>query len=736
MRIGTLSRIVGLIVGLAFYVVACGGESNAADKKESADQPVSDSGGYEGIGAPQNNRDAGPVASGGVGGSSFQDGAIAGIGSGGSALTGTSGAAGRGMAGVAGARANLGGAGGAQGQDAGKETGKGEKIGVLFLGVGTDETYKIDWAAQFMSNLFDYFPAGFFAGGKLEGGNCYTLIHYANDAEAAACQVERGTPIDARCNEYKNENRYPVQSLNPISFLGDCYSDIVPYFALSGHSTVNPVTGAEITAPVVTDPNGTGMGIADFIEAAGFSWMERFSRLPNNKDVHREQLLRWWYGNDAKGYAPETAERSNIKDRLQESMPNVKFVFRHGWESYMENTDIYGAPKVYPDSTETAIQELINDEKVNRIVVLHTYPGFANMTQYGHDWFEPGDKPTSAVDGETFTQCVTNINDTYGPTTSDDLNNYLTNKPWNLHDKHPFPLIRSMVKKANPAVKLSFAPAYGKYAEFSRSIIELIRYTVDKYKVAGTSSLKVVLAHHGYGGGYMNSQQCDSYARRADETFNGIKEVVNAEFAWKGRFELVHAAGEFAEQQNPMAVDDPATEDKPFGNVMSVGEEVEKAMNGQYVNELGKRVDNGTDNFEYIVVIPYYFESESSDTLYGKREYALGNNNAAELNASVFIRDSRDADGSAYNAGDVDAEYFTVKRLDKTGWPGLASGAESSVLKGSDTKPTSVIITGTFLSIAGNSKVRKNLTEAAVKAVYYGIEHEDDGLCKTCKTGP
>jgi hypothetical protein len=729
MRIGGFGRVVSLVSGLAWCVGACSGETKPTDAKETTDNPVGRSGGSGGSTVPQGLSDASGSSGGMEAGSdtiiaikgSAGVGNIAGKGGSG----GRSGTVGVGGGGVIGG--NL-----ADGGPKGEISGK---IGILFLGVGTNETYTIDWAAQFMSNLFDYFPAGFFAGGKLEGGECYTLIHYANDAEAAACHVDKSTPIDALCNVYTNEYTYPVQSLNVLSFLANCYSDIVPFFALSGHSTTNPVTGAEITAPVVTDPNGTGIGIADFFEEAGFNWMERFSGLPHNKDVHREQLVRWWYGNEATGYAPEAVERSNVKDRLQESMPHVQFAFRHGWESYMENTDIYGAPKTYPDSTETAIQELINDEKVDRIVVLHTYPGYANMTQFGHEWYEPGDIPTSAVDGETFAECVNNLNDGRGPSTADDLNSYLTNKPWNLHDKHPFPLIRNLVNKVNPAVKVSFTPAYGKFREFSESIIELIRYTVKKFNIASDASLKVVLAHHGYGGGYVNSQQCDCYARRAEETYNGIKEIVKNDFAWKGRFELVHAAGEFSEQSNPMAIDDPATEGKPFGNVMSVGEEVDKAMNGQYINELGKLVDNGTDNFKYILIIPYYFESESSDTLYGKRENAFGNNNPAALNAAVFVRDTRDWDGSKYNAGDVDDEYFTVKVLDQTGWPGLASDATSSVNKGSATNPTTVIITGTFLSIVGNDKVRKSLTEAAVKAIQYGIEHEDNGLCKACKTG-
>jgi hypothetical protein len=39
-------------------------------------------------------------------------------------------------------------------------------------------------------------PPGFMAGGPLEGETCYTVIHYANEAESAICGLPEGTPID------------------------------------------------------------------------------------------------------------------------------------------------------------------------------------------------------------------------------------------------------------------------------------------------------------------------------------------------------------------------------------------------------------------------------------------------------------------------------------------------------------------------------------------------------------
>ena len=72
-----------------------------------------------------------------------------------------------------------------------------EKIGILFLEAGEDEHYKFDWVIQYFNVFYDLLPPGFYAGGSLEGGPCYTLIHYADEAEAAICGVEEGTPIDA-----------------------------------------------------------------------------------------------------------------------------------------------------------------------------------------------------------------------------------------------------------------------------------------------------------------------------------------------------------------------------------------------------------------------------------------------------------------------------------------------------------------------------------------------------------
>ena len=371
-----------------------------------------------------------------------------------------------------------------------------EKIGILFLDVGTPEDHEIDWVVPFFGNLFDFFPPGFFAGGLLEGGTCYTIIHYANEAEAAICGVEEGTPIDAFCNEYTG-----TYSVHPIldheedgSYLTDCYPLIgICYLISAGTSTIDPVTQEEIAGPIVDDPDAAGIGIADFLELMSFSRMDWHYRLPGHKNPHREMIVKWWYGNDAPGYPRDIPELINIKDRLKRLMPEYKFAFRHGWECYMENLDPYENPEVIADSTETAIDELINEEGVNRIIVYHSNSSFTNLTQYGHEWYDENGEGISAIPGKTFKECVEDITDEAGPKTQEDLDAYLADKPWETHWKHPFPLVKHLVEKIDSTMALDFAPHDNRFEEYELTGLDMLNYTVDKYNIPEDASLKVVL---------------------------------------------------------------------------------------------------------------------------------------------------------------------------------------------------------------------------------------------------
>ena len=153
------------------------------------------------------------------------------------------------------------------------------KIGVLLIAGGISEDYGHEWRVGFYDHLFPVWPKGFLAGGPKEGSTCYTIIHYANEAEAFICGVAEGTPIDAFCNEYTGG--YPVHSLSDHypgdgdgTFLTDCYSNVLPAVVFAGsHKTIDPITLEEIEGPHIDDPLGSGIGVADFIEIGSFGFM-------------------------------------------------------------------------------------------------------------------------------------------------------------------------------------------------------------------------------------------------------------------------------------------------------------------------------------------------------------------------------------------------------------------------------------------------------------------------------
>jgi hypothetical protein len=598
------------------------------------------------------------------------------------------------------------------------------KIGVIILHAGANEEYTPE-GTQLFNFMHDIFEPGFFAGGPIEGNTCYSLIHYANMVEATICGVEEGTPIDVFCSPYTGS--YPVHSLishwpdsGDGSFESDCFNpaDPVVYVLTFGHTTVNPATGETIYGPHVEDPQGPGIGIADFLEMKGFSDIDLFSRVPYFRLPYREQVLRWWYGNDVAGYAPEDPEPYNIKDRLQQLLPDHEIVIRHGWDSYAENVDIYDAPHHWSESYETALDELITEEQVDMVIVFYASLVYINLMQYGHIWYDEKGHGISAVPGKTFMECVEDINDGVGPATVEDLQNYLEHKPWDNHWKHPFPLVKQLAEKRDHAVDLRFAPAFGIFEEYESAVLEILRYTVDAYSISDDSALKVIIGHHGINGSFMQAAECDCYPRNMDDDL--MQRLINritSQFAWSGRFDVVAAPIKNAEG----ATYDPPTDDKPFGRIISVGEIIDASINGIYVNALGEVVDNGNDNFDTIIMLPGHFYTDDIDPLYAFRENTLGNNIFGQ---SSYDRDKADSNGTAYNADDLDADYATVKVYDGSGWPAQPGclqdpdGCKSTqpIYKGSPEKPSTVIIAGTILGNAAGVG-RQQLTEAAVNAI-------------------
>ena len=608
-----------------------------------------------------------------------------------------------------------------------------KKIGILFGNAGTPDDFRPDWTVQFFNFMFDIFNPGFLAGGQLEGETCYTLVHYANEAEAAICGVEEGTAIDVFCNQYTGS--YPIHTLidhlppgmgGDGGFEEDCFAPgiPIPWAPLAfGHSTIHPTTGAKIWGPHVDDPAGSGIGMADFLEMSAFSMMDLYYRLPNSTLPYRRQLEKWWYGNDAPNYPPDNPEPTNIKDRLQELLPEYDIVVRHGWDEYAENVDIFGKPKQYPDSFETAINELINQEKVDTIIVAYPEPMNTNLKQYGHEWYDNNDQGISNIPGKTFKECVEDLTDGVGPATQEELDTYLATKPWDKHWKHPWPLIKHLAETTKPTVDIRFIRAYGEFAEYEMAMLDMLNYTVNKYNISRDTSLKVILSNHGYASFYMNAAACDSYFRMAADLENRVITRIKNNFSWSGNFDVVAAPLSYGEG----STDDPPSNDAPFGKIMSVGEIVDTSINGTYINALGEVVDNGTNNFDTILMMNLYFFTDDTDVLYETRELVLGNN-IFSTGTSAYKRDENDSDGTPYNTDDIDEDYFTVRVFDGTGYAGTPgclqdpNGCSNTppVYKGSAQKPTKVITCGTFLGNA-NAAGRENFNEAEVKTIVEAI---------------
>ncbi len=487
-----------------------------------------------------------------------------------------------------------------------------EKIGVLVLGAGMNETYKPDWAVGYMEHFYQSFIPGLLTGGPLEGGSCYSLIHYANEVESAICSrvrgetVPEGTPIDIFCNEYKNMEQYPVRStfeeplFGPAGYLNSCYPSIIPYFIATGHSTTDPATGEVIIGPHVNDPEGPGIGIADFIEMYAFYYMTYHYEFSADdfRCPYRRQFLRFVYGNDTPalyGYEPDAQELSNLKDEVEKAVGSeTTVVYRMGWEAYMRNRDIYGADAFIADSTETALRELIEDEQVDRIVVLGTGGHYSNVTNWGYCWRDSAGRGVSSIDDTTFYECMNDLADGCGPDTSKTLVERLSAKPWNQLIA-TYPDIHDMARTLKPEMKVTFANSFGDYPAFNQAVVEMLKYTLSKYDIDHDSSLKVILATHGYGPGYLNGNECDSYFKQSKALAQRVIAPVQdyLEDNWSGRSEVAHGENEFAEPSAEDSASDKPDRNNPMGKIMSTGEHIDIAINGTYVNGFGRAVDNG-----------------------------------------------------------------------------------------------------------------------------------------------
>jgi len=640
-----------------------------------------------------------------------------------------------------------------------------EKIGVVFLGFGMEEEYKIDWIVGYQDHLYPIFHPGMLAGGHLEGDTCYTLIHYANEIEAEICSevtgntINVGTPIDTFCNEYTNTAEYPVHSMLEHSLLGTdgylncCSPHLLSFFMSLGHTTTDPNTGEEIIGPHVDDPDGTGIGIADFHELFGFLHMEYHYALEDHKSPYRKQLLRWIYGNDLPahyGYAPDETELTNVKDELEKALEDtgIETVVRIAWITYIENMDIYGNELFIPDSVESVLTELIEEEQVDRIILMGSSGHFTNITAWGYCWKQADATGISRIEDKTYYECINDLEDGYGPDTLENLETLLTDKPWRKYAS-PNPLAFKLSQNISPDVPVAFTRAFGDYEKFNDACLEQLMYTIEKYHIDSTAKLKVILAVHGYAGGYLEGAECDAYFVQAEKLGTSVAEKIQAYLAdtWESDFETVFAPNEFAQPSFEGISDDTPTWEAPRGMIIGVGEHIDMAINGKYVDELGRLVDNGNSNFDYIIVLPIGWDAENVDTIQHFRHETLGNHALQEAQGmTLWLRQGESEDGDEYTAqDDFDSEYYTVKVMDGSGWkstpayldffdwlpsfwsfdPQVSGGHPfclSPVDKGSPENPTTVILAGCFLSLPDGA-VRKNLTDAAVACILDTIDN-------------
>ncbi len=101
------------------------------------------------------------------------------------------------------------------------------------------------------------------------------------------------------------------------------------------------------------------------------------------------------------------------------------------------------------DSTETALRELIQDEKVDRIIVLGTGGHYSNVTNWGYCWRDSAGRGVSSIDDTTYYECINDLADGCGPDNNKMLVNRLSEKPWS-QLMATYPGIHDMARSLKP----------------------------------------------------------------------------------------------------------------------------------------------------------------------------------------------------------------------------------------------------------------------------------------------
>ncbi len=292
----------------------------------------------------------------------------------------------------------------------------------------------------------------------------------------------------------------------------------------------------------------------------------------------------------------------------------------------------------------------------------------------------------------------------------------------------------------NGSTPLSFTEDYGTSLHYDQAILAMLEYTVAKYSIPDNgTSMKVILTSHGYAGGYLDGAECDVYFRTGQVTVDRLIDTIESSFPWSGKLAIVPGEIEYS-QPGEGSNWDPPSPGKPFGDVLSAGEQVDIAIKGRYINELGEVTDNGlVDNatnelYDYILLIPTTFDAESSDTLGHARKCVLGNHYPEDVQGipDVYVRkevDQNDLEfgdpaGSAQYIPFHDSENFTARVMDASGWCTDSKDAITVCKGAAIVDATTVILSGTLLSYPDGT-ARQELTGAAVEVIIDAIKRGD-----------
>jgi hypothetical protein len=512
------------------------------------------------------------------------------------------------------------------------------------------------------------------------------------------CGVEEGSLIDVFCQVRPEYAEVDPATGKPslhngfehAYFFGDdtfregCYDDGVTenpaiFGVLLGSATTNS-SGNIARGIHVDDPSGSGIGIDDFTEQAAFGQMENyyytFSGL-NNQNPYSLQTKAWYYG--AEGETNISAEVLKVVAADPSLGRKTRVFFRNASEAFVKNVDMHGNPQHYSESIETAFNELLYDEKVDRIVVFSASSGYANVINYGPHWRDEYGEGVSMVPGKTYAECIDDVTDGYGPATIAERDTLVAEKPWDMYKS----VMREVSHVNAGRAPLSFTKAYGESVHYDSAVLAMLNHAIEKYDIPSTAALKVVLTSHGYASGWRDGAACDAYFRSNPVITDKVISFVKTHFNWNGKLAVVPGPIEYA-QPGEGTNFDPPSKANPFGAVISAGEQVDMAIKGRYINELGKIVNNGSiatetnDVYDYVLLIPTNFDAESSDTLGHARADVLGNMESGKVegNIQTWVRQHHDQNDGEY--GDPasspkyfpfhDEENYTHRTMDASGW--------------------------------------------------------------------